>query len=56
MLQPVTLAGGSMLTLPGTVSKLSRTPGTHRQAAPSLGQHTAQVLAELAAADGSPAS
>ena len=47
MLQVVTLADGSSLTVPGIVPKLSRTPGAHRFAAPGVGQHTAQVLAEL---------
>jgi len=50
MLQEVTLADGSTLTLPGIVPKLSRTPGSHRFAAPTLGQHTEQVLAEIALA------
>jgi formyl-CoA transferase len=48
MLQDVTLADGATITLPGIVPKLSRTPGSHRRNAPALGEHTAQVLAELA--------
>ncbi|OYU99533.1 MAG: formyl-CoA transferase, partial [Burkholderiales bacterium PBB5] len=48
MLQAITLADGSTLTVPGVVPKLSRTPGGHRHNAPTLGQHTDEVLAELA--------
>jgi len=48
MLQTVMLADGSALTVPGIVPKLSRTPGGHRFNAPALGQHTDEVLAELA--------
>ena len=43
MLQTVTLADGSALTVPGIVPKLSRTPGGHRRNAPSLGQDTDAV-------------
>jgi formyl-CoA transferase len=50
MLQAVTLPDGSSLMLPGIVPKLSRTPGAHRFAAPTLGEHSAQVRAELAEA------
>jgi len=49
MLQTVTLADGSLLAVPGIVPKLSRTPGGHRRNAPTLGQDTATVLAELQA-------
>jgi formyl-CoA transferase len=49
MLQTVTLADGSLLAVPGIVPKLSRTPGRHRRNAPTLGQDTAVVLAELQA-------
>jgi formyl-CoA transferase len=49
MLQTVTLADGSALAVPGVVPKLSRTPGGHRRLAPTLGQDTAAVLAELQA-------
>ena len=49
MLVPSALADGSEILLPGIVPRLSRTPGSHRQAAPTLGQHTQQVLDELAA-------
>ena len=47
MLQPVRLADGSTLTLPGIVPKLSRTPGAHRRNAPALGQDTDEVLRAL---------
>ena len=49
MLQTVTLADGSTLAVPGVVPKLSRTPGGHRRNAPTLGQDTEAVLAELRA-------
>ena len=49
MLQTVTLADGSTLAVPGIVPKLSRTPGGHRRNAPTLGQDTEAVLAELRA-------
>ena len=49
MLQTVTLADGSPLAVPGVVPKLSRTPGGHRRNAPTLGQDTEAVLAELRA-------
>jgi len=47
MLQQITLADGSTLSVPGVVPKLSRTPGTHRRNAPKLGQDTQEVLAAL---------
>jgi formyl-CoA transferase len=48
MLMPVTLADGSTLLTPGIVPKLSRTPGSHRRNAPTLGQDSEAVLAALA--------
>lgn len=47
MLLPSQLADGTPITLPGIVPKLSDTPGCIRHAAPTLGQHTDEVLAEL---------
>lgn len=47
MLQEVALDDGSTLTIPGIVPKLSRTPGSHRRNAPSVGQDTREVLTEL---------
>ncbi len=47
MLQTVQMDDGSSLAVPGIVPKLSRTPGSHRRNAPSLGQDTDAVLAEL---------
>jgi len=44
MLQAQPLADGSVLTLPGIVPKLSRTPGHHHRPAPGLGQDNEQVL------------
>ena len=47
MLAQVAMADGSVLQVPGVVPKLSATPGRHRRNAPSLGQDTDVVLAEL---------
>jgi len=47
MLEQVRLADGTELALPGIVPKLSRTPGRHIRNAPTLGQDTAEVLAQL---------
>ena len=47
MLQPLRLADGSMLVVPGVVPKLSLTPGGHRRNAPALGQDTDAVLREI---------
>ena len=44
MLQPITMADGSALTVPGIVPKLSATPGGVRRNAPALGQDTDEVL------------
>ena len=41
------LADGTPVQLPGIVPKLSATPGTADQAAPTLGQHTDKVLHQL---------
>jgi len=47
MLQEIRMDDGSSLTLPGIVPKLSRTPGTHRRNAPTLGQDTESVLRDI---------
>ncbi|MFN5348610.1 MAG: CaiB/BaiF CoA transferase family protein [Polaromonas sp.] len=44
MLQHITLADGSSLTVPGIVPKLSSTPGGQHRNAPALGQDTDEVL------------
>ncbi len=44
MLQHITLADGSGLTVPGIVPKLSNTPGGQHRNAPALGQDTDEVL------------
>jgi formyl-CoA transferase len=44
MLQPLTLADGSEIAVPGIVPKLSRTPGGHRRNAPALGQDNDEIL------------
>lgn len=51
MLQQVRLDDGEMLTVPGIVPKLSRTPGGHRRNAPRLGQDTEAVLREIGLTD-----
>ena len=45
MLQHITTRDGSLVTVPGIVPKLSRTPGSHRSSAPTaVGQDTISVL------------
>lgn len=51
LLQPLQMADGSILTVPGIVPKLSATPGSHRRNAPTLGQDTNGVLRELGLTD-----
>ncbi|MBL0086989.1 MAG: CoA transferase [Ideonella sp.] len=48
----ITTASGLGLDVPGICPKLSATPGSIRHAAPTLGQHTAEVLAALPAQGG----
>ncbi len=47
MLQQIRLDDGDLLTVPGVVPKLSRTPGSHRRNAPGIGQDTEAVMREL---------
>jgi formyl-CoA transferase len=47
MLEQVTFADGSVVSVPGVVPKLSLTPGGHRRNAPDLGQDTDSVLREI---------
>jgi len=47
MIEQVTTADGLTLQVPGIVPRLSATPGALRSPAPTLGEHTAQVLAAL---------
>ena len=47
MLQRMTMADGSTLSVPGIVPKLSRTPGGQWRNAPALGQDTDEVLLGL---------
>lgn len=47
MILESTLPDGTPVQLPGIVPKLSATPGTVHQAAPTLGQHTDKVLENL---------
>ena len=44
MLQDVQMDDGTVLTVPGIIPKLSRTPGRHGRNAPSIGQDTDTVL------------
>jgi formyl-CoA transferase len=46
MLQQIRV-DGEMLTVPGIVPKLSRTPGGHQRNAPAIGQDTDAVMREL---------
>lgn len=47
MLLAAQLPDGTPVTLPGIVPKLMSTPGSVRHPAPTLGQHTEEVLSEL---------
>ncbi len=47
MIDAVRMDDGTTLPVPGVVPKLSETPGRHRRNAPSLGQDSDAVLAEL---------
>ena len=47
MLQNVTFADGSSAPITGPAAKFSRTPTRIRAAAPELGQHTDEILAEI---------
>jgi crotonobetainyl-CoA:carnitine CoA-transferase CaiB-like acyl-CoA transferase len=47
MLLDSQLDDGTAVTLPGIVPKLSSTPGSVSRPAPTLGQHTDEVLDEL---------
>ncbi|WP_246794159.1 CaiB/BaiF CoA transferase family protein [Burkholderia perseverans] len=51
MLIPATLPGGTPVTMPGIVPKLSDTPGGVQWQGPALGEHTASVLAGLGYGD-----
>jgi formyl-CoA transferase len=51
MLQGLPQAGGPPLPLTGPAAKLSRTPTRVRSAAPALGAHTDEILAELGFAE-----
>jgi len=47
MIQQVQMDDGTSLSVPGIIPKLSRTPGSHRRNAPTLGQDTDTVLQEI---------
>jgi len=47
MILKTTLPDGSAVDVPGIVPKLSRTPGEVDRLAPTLGQHTDEILQEL---------
>jgi formyl-CoA transferase len=47
MLDQVQMDDGTVLSVPGVVPKLSRSPGSRDRVAPRLGQDTAQVLREV---------
>ncbi len=47
MILNATLPDGSVVQVPGIVPKLSKTPGQITRAAPTLGQHTTEILESL---------
>jgi crotonobetainyl-CoA:carnitine CoA-transferase CaiB-like acyl-CoA transferase len=47
MIQKIVAADGEPLKVPGIVPKLSATPGAIRAPAPTLGEHTEEVLASI---------
>jgi formyl-CoA transferase len=47
MIQQVQMDDGTFLAVPGIIPKLSRTPGSHRRNAPTIGQDTEAVLQEM---------
>jgi formyl-CoA transferase len=47
MIQQVQMDDGTFLAVPGIIPKLSRTPGSHRRNAPTIGQDTDAVLQEM---------
>jgi formyl-CoA transferase len=47
MIQQVQMDDGTLLAVPGIIPKLSRTPGSHRRNAPTIGQDTDAVLQEM---------
>jgi len=56
MIMDGTLPDGTPIKLPGIVPKLSATPGDVRSAAPTLGEHTDEVLRQLGIDDQTRAS
>jgi formyl-CoA transferase/succinyl-CoA--D-citramalate CoA-transferase len=52
MIIRATSRAGYEVPMPGVVPKFSRTPGSVEDVGPALGEHTRQVLAELAGVDG----
>jgi formyl-CoA transferase len=51
MIQTITMDDGSQLLVPGIIPKLSRTPGSQRANAPSLGQDTDTILKNMGISD-----
>jgi formyl-CoA transferase len=47
MIQHVQMDDGTSLAVPGIIPKLSRTPGSHRRNAPTIGQDTDAVLQDI---------
>jgi crotonobetainyl-CoA:carnitine CoA-transferase CaiB-like acyl-CoA transferase len=47
MIEPATMPDAQPIDLPGVVPKLSATPGATRWVGPALGEHVAEVLAEI---------
>jgi formyl-CoA transferase len=47
MIESIVAGDGEPLKVPGVIPKLSATPGAIRSAAPGLGEHTDEVLAQI---------
>jgi formyl-CoA transferase len=51
MIEQVQMDDGTSLSVPGIIPKLSRTPGSHRRNAPTIGQDTDAVLHDIGLTD-----
>jgi formyl-CoA transferase len=55
-IQTITMQDGSHLEVPGVLPKLSRTPGSIKSLAPTIGQNTDEILKEIGLNDSQIAS